>query len=150
MIDNAKHQPTKWQERFLRLAIFWSEFHTCDRGAMGAVIVKDKRVIASGYNGAPSGSDNCDDVGHAMRGDHCVRTAHAECNAVSQAAQYGISIKGCDIYITAFPCWDCTKLLAACGIANVYYIREYHPEEWEFYKPLYEQLDMNFIRLELP
>lgn len=149
MIDNAIHQPTKWQKRFLMLAIFWSKYHTCDRGAMGAVIVRDIRVIASGYNGAPTGSDNCDDVGHAMLTGHCRRTIHAESNAIAQAAKYGISVEGCDIYITAFPCWDCTKLLVACGIRNVYYMREYHPEEWDFFKPLYEELTMNFIRLDL-
>lgn len=149
MIDNVTHQPIKWQKRFLDLAIFWSKYHTCDRGAMGAVIVRGIRVIASGYNGAPTGSMNCDDVGHAMLGNHCRRTVHAECNAIAQAAKYGTPVDGCDIYITAFPCWDCAKLLAACGIKNVYYVREYHPEEWEFYKPLYEQLSMNFVRLEL-
>lgn len=431
MIDNVAHQPTKWQKRFLDLAIFWSKYHTCDRGAMGVVIVRGIRAIATGYNGAPTGSMNCDDVGHAMLTNHCVpgdtviskfqpgyhnsrhstikyiyekwqdmrgrhamkkmiirsvtpegmivpdhivdiwkndeqplikiftrlgrsvrttsnhlirikdgwmkmgdvkigdmvalngqalydnsewlrhkyidenktqvdiakiagchrliirkrldrfgierrefwfggwnkglrrsdnhnykgrnvkacharmrsrkyglkdvcevcggldnlqvhhidgdpwndsdenlmtlcvgchtlahtphakrktivfdsvlsiedagvedvfdvqtkkyynfigdgvvlhncrRTVHAEANAIAQAAKYGTSVDGCDIYITAFPCWDCAKLLAACGIKNVYYIREYHPEEWEFYKPLYEQLSMNFIRLEL-
>lgn len=147
MIDNAVHMPTKWQKRFLALAEFWSQYHTCDRGAMGAVIVRDIRVIASGYNGAPSGSKNCDDVGHAMLRNHCVRTVHAEVNAIAQAAKFGNSVDGCDIYITAFPCWDCAKLMASCGIRNVFYLRDYHPEEWEFFKPLYSQLSINFIQL---
>ncbi len=149
VIDYIANQPTKRQRRFLALAEFWAQYHTCDQGAVGAVIVRDKRVIASGYNGAPSGLANCDDVGHAMLGEHCRRTVHAESNAIAQVAKCRISVNGCDVYVTAFPCWDCAKLLAACGIKNVYFMREYNLEEWGFYKPLYEQLDMNFIRLEL-
>lgn len=143
---------TKWQLRFMQLAFFWAQYHTCDRADMGAVIVRDKRVIASGYNGAPSGCDTCDDVGHAMFHGHCKRTVHAEANAIAQAARLGQSIEGCDIYITSFPCWDCAKLITASGIKRVYYARDYyqgtHPiEEWELLKSLYEGLGVEFIKL---
>ncbi|MCB2200321.1 dCMP deaminase family protein [bacterium] len=138
----------KWQQRFIDLATFWSEYMTCDRAQVGAIIVRDKRVIASGYGGAPAGSDNCDDVGHAMLHGHCVRTVHAEMNAIAQAARYGPALDGCDVYCTVMPCWNCAKMIAACGIKRVFYFKEYHPEEWEFYEPLYEGLTTEFFRIE--
>jgi len=142
--------PTKWQLRFIKLAKHWSQYMTCDRAKVGAVIVREKRVIASGYGGAPSGSVTCDEVGHALRNNHCVRTVHAEMNAIAQAARYGPSTDGCDMYCTVLPCWNCAKMIAAVGIANVYYIEEYHPEEWDFYKPLYDGLTTRFVRLREP
>ncbi len=149
MISQNPIKPYKWQKRFIDLAKFWSQFMTCDRDQVGAVIVRDKRVIASGYGGAPSGSVTCDEAGHAMMHNHCVRTVHAEMNAIAQAARYGPSVDRCDMYCTTMPCWNCAKMIAACGIARVYYFREYHPEEWEFYKPLYEGLSTEFIKIEL-
>ncbi|MDP8206772.1 MAG: dCMP deaminase family protein [Candidatus Electryonea clarkiae] len=140
----------KWQKRFIDLARFWAQFMTCDRAHVGAVIVRDKRVIASGYGGAPSGSHTCDQVGHAIFKGHCVRTVHAEMNAIAQAARFGPSVDGCDIYCTLMPCWNCAKMISAVGIARVYYEDVYHPEEWDFYKPLYENLKTLFIRLESP
>ena len=148
IIKEAVHS-TKWQRRFMRLALHWSQYMTCDRARVGAVIVRDKRVIASGYGGAPSGSETCDSVGHAIHNNHCVRTVHAEMNAIAQAARYGPSTNGCDLYCTVMPCWNCAKMIAAVGIEHVYYLRDYHPEEWEFYEPLYEGLTTKFIKLEL-
>ncbi|MBZ0266089.1 dCMP deaminase family protein [bacterium] len=147
MIIPEAQVPGKWQIRFIHLARHWSQYMTCDRARVGAVIVRDKRVIASGYGGAPSGSVTCDDEGHAMFNNHCVRTVHAEMNAIAQAARYGPSIDGCDLYCTLMPCWNCAKMIAASGIANVYYLEEYHPEEWDFYKQLYDGLSTKFIRL---
>ncbi|MFH0882182.1 MAG: dCMP deaminase family protein, partial [bacterium] len=130
MIAKDAARPDKWQKRFTDLARFWSQFMTCDRARVGAVIVKDKRVIASGYGGAPSGSVTCDEVGHAMHNEHCVRTVHAEMNAIAQAARFGPSTDGCDMYVTVMPCFNCAKMIAAVGIKRVYYLNEYHPEEW--------------------
>ncbi len=149
MIASEPVIPYKWQRRFIELARFWSQFMTCDRAAVGAVIVREKRVIASGYGGAPSGSKTCEEVGHAMFQNHCVRTVHAEMNAIAQAARYGPSVDECDMYCTVMPCWNCAKMIAACGIARVYFVEDYHPEEWEFFKPLYQGLKTQFIRLEL-
>jgi len=147
MIAAESVLPNKWQKRFIDLARFWSKFMTCDRAQVGAVIIREKRVIASGYGGAPSGSDTCDEVGHAIFHGHCVRTVHAEMNAIAQAARYGPSVDGCDMYVTVMPCWNCAKMIAAVGIKRVYYLHEYHPEEWEFYEPLYEGLHTEFIRV---
>lgn len=141
-------RPDKWQKRFIDLAKFWSQYMTCDRARVGAVIVRDKRVIASGYGGAPSGSATCDDVGHALLHGHCVRTVHAEMNAIAQAARYGPSVDGCDMFCTVMPCWNCAKMIAAVGIRHVYYLQEYHPDEWDFYEPLYEGLATKFIRID--
>lgn len=148
MIQQESIKPDKWQRRFADLALFWSKYMTCDRAQVGAVIVRDKRVIASGYGGAPTGSQTCDEVGHAMLHGHCVRTVHAEMNAIAQAARFGPSVDGCDMYVTVMPCWNCAKMIAAVGIRRVFYIRDYHPEEWDFYKPLYEGLATEFVRIE--
>lgn len=148
MISPTPVQPDKWQKRFMDLALFWSRYMTCDRAQVGAVIVRGKRVIASGYGGAPSGSVTCDEAGHAMLHNHCVRTVHAEMNAIAQAARYGPSTDGCDMYCTVMPCFNCAKMIAAVGIRRVFYLHEYHPEEWDFYQPLYEGLTTDFIRLE--
>ncbi|MFC2170725.1 cytidine/deoxycytidylate deaminase family protein [Calditrichota bacterium] len=148
MIATEPVIPYKWQKRFIDLARFWAKYMTCDRAEVGAVIVRGKRVIASGYGGSPSGSHTCDQAGHAMLHGHCVRTVHAEMNAIAQAARFGPSIDGCDLYCTFMPCFNCAKMIAAVGIARVYYLEAYHPEEWEFYEPLYDNLNTTFIRLE--
>ena len=94
---------------------------TCDRLHVGAVITKEKNIIATGYNGSPSGMPHCDDVGHEMEGGHCVRTIHAEQNALIQAAKHGHSTKGTSLYITHSPCYTCAKLIITAGIQNVYF-----------------------------
>jgi dCMP deaminase len=147
MISGEPVHPGKWQKRFIELAKFWSQYMTCDRAQVGAVIVRDKRVIASGYGGAPSGSVTCDDDGHAMLHNHCVRTVHAEMNAIAQAARFGPSADGAEMYVTVQPCWNCAKMIAAVGIKRVYYLHEYHPEEWDFFKPLYEGLTTEFVQI---
>jgi len=86
---------------------------------VGAVIVKDKVVIATGYNGSPRGLEHCDDIGHEMVEGHCIRTVHAEANAVSSAAKRGTMIDGSTVYSTASPCYDCFKLLINCGAKRV-------------------------------
>ena len=98
---------------------------TCDRKHVGAVIVKDKEILATGYNGSISGTAHCDDQGHLMVDGHCVRTIHAEINAIAQAAKHGVSIQGADIYITAEPCWNCFKVIANSGISNIFYSESY-------------------------
>ncbi len=98
---------------------------TCDRAYVGSVIVKDKRIIATGYNGSPSGLAHCNDVGHLMINGHCVRTIHAEQNALLQAARYGVSVDGSTIYVTHFPCLYCTKSIINAGISRVAYKMSY-------------------------
>lgn len=120
--------PTRvsWDEYFMRIAQQVSTRSTCDRKHVGAVIVRDKTILSTGYNGSIRGLPHCDDVGHLMENNHCVATVHAEANAIIQAAKNGTAIDGADIYVTASPCWSCFKLIANSGIRRVIY--------WEFYR----------------
>ena len=94
---------------------------TCDRKHVGALIVRDKTILSTGYNGSIRGMPHCDDVGHMMEDGHCVATIHAETNAILQAAKNGVMINGGEVYITASPCWPCFKMLANAGIKKIYY-----------------------------
>jgi len=114
-----------WDEYFLTLARHVSTRATCDRLLAGCVLVKDKRIVSTGYNGSLPGADHCDDVGHLMMNEHCVATEHAERNAVANAARAGVSTLGATAYITHTPCWDCIKHLAAAGIKQIIYDQEY-------------------------
>jgi dCMP deaminase len=101
---------------------------TCPRKSVGALVVRDKAILATGYNGSIRGLPHCTEVGCLMENEHCVRTVHAEANALLQAARHGVSIDKADIYVTASPCWDCFKLIANAGIARVVYGEFYRDE----------------------
>jgi len=105
----------------MNLAVQAAMRSTCPRKSVGAVVVRDKAVLATGYNGSIRGLAHCGEVGCLIENDHCVRTVHAEANAILQAARHGVSIDRADIYVTASPCWDCFKLIANAGIARVLY-----------------------------
>ncbi len=92
---------------------------TCDRKHVGAVVVRDRSILATGYNGSIRGLPHCDDEGHLMEDGHCIRTVHAEANAIVQAARNGMRIDGSSIYVTASPCWGCFRLIANAGIGRI-------------------------------
>jgi dCMP deaminase len=117
-----------WHTYFMNIARQAGTRSTCDRKHVGAVIVRDKTILSTGYNGSIRGMPHCDDVGHLMQAGHCVATVHAEANAIIQAAKNGVRIEGAEIYTTASPCWDCFKLVANAGIRTVYY-GEFYREE---------------------
>jgi len=94
---------------------------TCPRKYVGAVIVRNRTILSTGYNGSIRGMPHCTDVGHMMEDNHCVATIHAEANAIIQAARNGVNIEGSDIYVTASPCWSCFKQLANAGITRICY-----------------------------
>jgi len=98
---------------------------TCDRKHVGAVIVRDRDILCTGYNGSISGDFHCDEHGHLMIDQHCRRTIHAEVNAISRAAKNGIRLDDAVIYITAYPCWECFKVLCNVGIKTIYYREKY-------------------------
>ena len=108
-----------WDEYFMNIAKEVSSRSTCDRKFVGAVIVRDKTILSTGYNGSIRGLEHCDEVGHLMENDHCVATIHAEANAIIQAAKNGVCIDGGTIYTTASPCWPCFKLIANTGIKRI-------------------------------
>ncbi len=117
-----------WTEYFMNIAAQVATRSTCDRKNIGAVIVREKTILSTGYNGSIKGAPHCDDIGHDMENGHCIRTVHAEANAVAQAAKYGVSIDNSEIYITASPCLTCFKLIANAGIKVVYY-KEFYRDE---------------------
>ena len=88
---------------------------TCDRKHVGAVLVRDRTILSTGYNGSIRGLPHCDEVGHMMENGHCVATVHAEANAILQAAKNGVRHRRRDLYTTASPCWPCFKLIANAG-----------------------------------
>jgi dCMP deaminase len=110
-----------WHTYFMNIARQTATRATCDRKHVGAVIVRDKTILSTGYNGSIRGMPHCDDVGHLIENDHCVATVHAEANAIIQAAKNGVRIDAAEIYTTASPCWSCFKLIANAGIRTIYY-----------------------------
>jgi dCMP deaminase len=105
----------------MRIAVQAATRSTCSRKHVGAVIVRDKTILSTGYNGSIRGMPHCDDVGHMMENSHCVATVHAEANAIIQAAKNGVRIDDAQLYTTASPCWSCFKLVANAGIRTIYY-----------------------------
>ena len=94
---------------------------TCDRKHVGSVVVRDRTILSTGYNGSIRGMPHCDEVGHMMENGHCVATVHAEANAILQAAKNGVRIDGATLYTTASPCWPCFKLIANSGCVRIVY-----------------------------
>ncbi|HLS20941.1 MAG TPA: ComE operon protein 2 [Bacillota bacterium] len=123
-----------WDQYFMAQSHLLALRSTCTRLMVGATIVRDKRIIAGGYNGSVSGSVHCIDEGCYIVDNHCVRTVHAEANALLQCAKFGVATEGAHIYVTHFPCIQCTKLIIQSGIKNVYYAADYRND------PFAEQL----------
>ena len=124
-----------WDEYFMHLSREVATRATCDRGRAGCVIVKDKRLMTTGYVGSPVGLVHCDDEGHDMRkmvredgtiSKHCVRTIHAEQNAICQAARFGIRLEGATLYCKFEPCYTCAKMIINVGIKRVVCEKRYH------------------------
>ena len=114
-----------WDAYFLQIAFTAASRSTCDRAHVGAVIVRRRRILATGYNGAPTGLPHCDDVGHLIVDGHCVRPLHAEQNAIIQAALHGVGTDGGMIYVTHQPCLTCAKMIINAGIERVVYAGHY-------------------------
>ena len=135
VLSQIMYRRPSWDEYFMELANTASKRATCDRGRSGCVIVKDRQLLVTGYVGAPSGLPHCDEVGHLFRKTieadgrittHCVRTVHAEQNAICQAARRGISLDGATLYCRMTPCRTCAMLIINCGIKRVVCERKYH------------------------
>ena len=116
----SKHR-VSWKDYFMNIAREVATRSTCVRKHVGTVIVREKTILSTGYNGSIKGLPHCDEVGCEMIDGHCVRTTHAEANAIVQAAKNGIQINQSEIYVTASPCYDCFKLIANAGINVIYY-----------------------------
>ena len=110
-----------WETYFMNIAKEVATRSTCDRKHVGAVIVRNKNILSTGYNGSIKGLPHCDEAGHEMVEGHCIRTTHAEANAIVQAAKNGVKIDGAEIFVTASPCYNCFKLIANSGIHVIFY-----------------------------
>lgn len=134
-MEETGHIRPSWDTYFLQLADSVSKRATCNRGRSGCVITRDRQILVTGYVGAPRGLDHCDDVGHLLKKtvhedghvtEHCVRTVHAEQNAITQAARRGIALDGATLYCRMTPCRTCAMLIINCGIKRVVCERKYH------------------------
>jgi dCMP deaminase len=135
MESKEKYVRPSWDEYFMEIANTVSKRATCDRGRSGCVIARDKQLLVTGYVGSPIGLPHCDDVGHQFKQvvhedghvtNHCVRTVHAEQNAICQAARLGIALNGATLYCRMTPCRTCAMLIINCGIVRVVCEKKYH------------------------
>jgi dCMP deaminase len=136
-----------WDQYFMAQSHLLALRSTCTRLTVGASIVRDKRIIAGGYNGSITGGDHCIDKGCYVIDNHCVRTIHAEINALLQCAKFGVPTAEAEIYVTHFPCLQCCKAIIQAGIKTVYYAEDYknHPYAIE----LFQQADISIAKVEL-
>ena len=133
--NKSKYVRPSWDVYFMKVADTVATRATCDRGRSGCVIVRDRQILVSGYVGSPKGLPHCDDVGHQMKQvvhedgkttNHCVRTVHAEQNAICQAAKLGIALENSTLYCRMTPCRTCAMLIINCGIVRVVCEKKYH------------------------
>ncbi len=145
-MNEIKKRPA-WNEYFLKLAMLVSERATCPRMHCGCVLVKDKKILSTGYNGSIPGDDHCEDVGCLIVDNHCVRTIHAEMNAILQCAQNGINTTGATAYVTNMPCTNCAKALIGAGIREIVIFSDYHDTLAEDF---FHRADVTVTRLKQP
>ncbi len=136
-----------WNQYFMAQSHLLSLRSTCTRLSVGATIVREKRVIAGGYNGSIKGESHCTDDGCLVVDNHCIRTIHAEMNAILQCAKFGVKTEGAEMYVTHFPCLNCCKSIIQAGIATIYYANEYknHPYAIE----MFEKAGVNVVHVPL-
>ncbi len=155
MSENANYQRPSWDEYFIHITTLIGERGTCDRGRSGCVIVKDKRLISTGYAGSPIGLKHCDEVGHEMHtvthenGEqtrHCIRTTHAEQNAICQAARFGVALDGGTLYCKMTPCYTCAKMIINAGIKRVVCQQDYHAGERS--KEIFQEAGVEYVLLD--
>lgn len=131
-----------WDQYFLDIAKMAATRGTCDRKRVGAVIVVNRSIVSTGYNGSMPGRPHCDDIGHQMEDGHCIRTVHAEANAIVQAARFGVSIQNASIYVSCSPCWQCAKMIASAGIKKVFF-----GETYRSYDTTVTELEMSGVEV---
>jgi len=152
---SPKYARPSWDEYFMKIVEIVGTRGTCDRFRGGCVITKNKRIITTGYAGSPVGLPHCDEVGHEMytvtlEGDeqsrHCIRTAHAEQNAICEAARMGIALDGGTLYCKMTPCYTCAKMIINAGIKKVICAQDYHAGTRS--KEIFKQAGLEYILLD--
>ncbi|MHA8138588.1 ComE operon protein 2 [Lactobacillaceae bacterium Scapto_B20] len=137
-----------WDQYFMLQALLLSTRSTCNRLSVGASLVRDKRIIAGGYNGSVAGDAHCIDEGCYMVDGHCLRTIHAEMNAILQCAKFGESTDGAEIYVTDFPCLQCTKMLLQAGIVKINYLRNYNNDDYALHLLKLKNIELQQVKLD--
>jgi len=145
MVDQPER--ASWDDYFMSIAQVVATRSTCPRKYVGSVLVKNRTILSTGYNGSIRGMPHCSDVGHMMEDGHCVATIHAESNAILQAAKNGVMIDGAFCYVTASPCWSCFKQLANAGITRICY-GEFYRDDRIF--DVAKQIHIELVHVPLP
>ncbi|MFA5076135.1 MAG: cytidine/deoxycytidylate deaminase family protein [Patescibacteria group bacterium] len=154
MTEEQKYIRPSWDEYFMGIAKAAASRATCDRGRSGCCIARDKRILVTGYVGSPMNCPHCDEVGHELHTvrhldghetQHCIRTTHAEQNAICQAALLGVSLNGATIYCKMTPCYVCAKMIINCGIKRVVCEFDYHDGERS--KEIFSQAGVEYCLL---
>ncbi|MBI5731480.1 MAG: dCMP deaminase [Ignavibacteriales bacterium] len=146
-MNNSNTKRPSWDEYFLKVAMLVSERATCPRMHCGCVLVREKQILSTGYNGSIPGDRHCEDDGCIIVDNHCIRTIHAEMNAILQCSSHGISTQGSTAYITNMPCTNCAKALITAGIKEIVIFSDYHDTlAEEFFK----KANVNIKRLSIP
>lgn len=146
-MSNKKTRRPSWDQYFLKVAMLVSERATCPRMHCGCVLVRDKQILSTGYNGSIPGDDHCEDAGCIVVDNHCVRTIHAEMNAILQCSSHGISTHDATAYVTNMPCTNCAKALITAGIKEVVIFSDYHNTMAEDF---FKKAKVNIKRLKMP
>ena len=144
--ENKTKRPS-WDEYFLKVAMLVSERATCPRMHCGCVLVKDRQILSTGYNGSIPGDVHCEDDGCYIVDNHCIRTIHAEMNAILQCSQHGIRTEGATAYVTNMPCTNCAKSLVTAGIKEIVVFSDYHSTQAEEFLAI---AGVNIKRLSMP
>jgi dCMP deaminase len=136
-----------WDLYFMDIAKQVATRASCNRKSVGTVIVREKTIIVTGYNGSVRGEPHCDDVGHMLINDSCARVVHSEANAIAQAARNGTATEGATLYVTASPCWPCFKLLVNAGIKRIVYAEKFYRDN-ELIHEVAERQGLELVFLE--
>jgi dCMP deaminase len=153
-MDKTYHRPS-WDEYFMKIVEVVGSRGTCDRGRAGCIITRNKRIVSTGYVGSPVGLPHCDEVGHEMHtvidengksSHHCIRTTHAEQNAICEAARMGIALENSTLYCKMTPCYTCAKMIINAGIKRVVCAQDYHSGERS--KEIFKEAGIDFDLLD--
>jgi len=154
MPEETPYKRPTWDEYFIQLAEMVGSRGTCDRGRSGCVITKNKRILATGYVGAPVGLPSCDEIGHELHtvtqqdgtiSQHCIRTSHAEQNAINNAARVGVAVEGGTLYCKMVPCYKCAQSIINSGIIRVVAAKDYHGGARS--KEIFKEAGLEFVLL---
>ena len=147
MTGDDKPARVSWDDYFMSIAQVVATRSTCPRKYVGSLLVRNRTILSTGYNGSIRGMPHCSDVGHMMEDNHCVATIHAEANAIIQAARNGVMIEGATNYVTASPCWHCFKQLANAGVQRICY-GEFYRDDRIF--EIAEKIKIELVHIPLP